>query len=168
GPGIRNLDLELVRLPTQRQFLERCCRLGEEDQVERVVGPVGERDRRRHHTELPRSLERRTIDVRRRCFFHPIIDVADAQRMRGLTMLPPVSLPIEKATSPAAVAAPGPALEPDAPSSSSQGFIVWPPNQMSLSASAPRLSLARRTAPASSRRWTTVASCAGMRLRKSS
>src|SRR6476469_10978096 len=64
------------------------------------------------------------------------------QRMLGLTMLPPVSLPIEKATSPAAVAAPGPALDPDAPSSSSHGFIVWPPNQMSLSASAPRLSFA--------------------------
>src|SRR5436853_4518191 len=45
-------------------------------------------------------------------------------RMLGLTMLPPVSLPIEKATSPAAVAAPGPALDPDAPSSSSHGFIV--------------------------------------------
>ena len=36
------------------------------------------------------------------------------QRMLGLMMLPPVSLPIEKPTSPAAVAAPGPALEPDA------------------------------------------------------
>ena len=33
--------------------------------------------------------------------------------MLGLTILPPVSLPIEKPTSPAAVAEPGPALEPD-------------------------------------------------------
>ena len=39
-------------------------------------------------------------------------------------MLPPVSLPIEKPTSAAAVAAPGPALDPDAPSSISHGFIV--------------------------------------------
>src|SRR5256886_4243125 len=46
------------------------------------------------------------------------------QRIAGLTMLPPVSLPIEKPTRPAAVAAPGPALDPDAPSSRSQGFIV--------------------------------------------
>ena len=45
-------------------------------------------------------------------------------------MLPPVSLPIAKATNPAAVAAPGPALEPDDPSSSNHGFIVCPPNQM--------------------------------------
>ena len=64
-------------------------------------------------------------------------------------MLPPVSLPMEKPTNPAAVAAPGPALDPDAPSSNSHGFTVWPPNQMSLSASAPRLSLATSTAPAS-------------------
>src|SRR3954464_1728036 len=46
------------------------------------------------------------------------------QRIVGATMLPPVSLPIEKPTNPAAVAAPGPALEPDDPSSSSHGFIV--------------------------------------------
>src|SRR5262252_4893199 len=71
------------------------------------------------------------------------------QRIAGLTMLPPVSLPMENATSAAAVAAPGPALDPDAPSSRSQGFIVWPPNQMSLSASAPSESLANMTAPAS-------------------
>src|SRR5436189_2251333 len=63
-------------------------------------------------------------------------------RIAGLTMLPPVSLPMENATSPAAVAAPGPALDPEAPSSASQGFIVCPPNQMSLSASAPRLNFA--------------------------
>ena len=44
------------------------------------------------------------------------------QRIDGLTMLPPVSLPIAKPTRPAAVAAPGPALEPDAPSSSSHGI----------------------------------------------
>ena len=68
-------------------------------------------------------------------------------------MLPPVSLPIEKPTSPAAVAAPGPALDPDAPSSSSQGFIVCPPNQMSLSASAPRLSFAMNFAPSASTKF---------------
>src|ERR1700726_4285475 len=38
-------------------------------------------------------------------------------RMLGPTMLPPVSLPIANAPKPAAVAAPGPALEPDEPSS---------------------------------------------------
>src|SRR5207248_7126590 len=93
---------------------------------------------------------------------------ATPQRIAGDTMLPPVSLPIEKATSAAAVAAPGPALEPDAPSSTSQGFIVWPPNQMSLSASAPSESFASSTAPASSNRRTTAESAAGTRFRKGS
>src|SRR5882757_9703850 len=39
------------------------------------------------------------------------------QRIAGLTILPPVLLPMAKPTRPAAVAAPGPALEPEAPSS---------------------------------------------------
>src|SRR5579883_1334163 len=85
--------------------------------------------------------------------------------MDGLTMLPPVSLPIENPTRPAAVDAPGPALDPDAPSSNSQGFIVWPPNQMSFNASAPRLNLAISTAPASYSRFTTAESACGTRLR---
>src|ERR1700730_19432377 len=88
--------------------------------------------------------------------------------MLGLTILPSVSLPIEKPTNPAAVAAPGPALEPDDPSSSSHGFMVCPPNQISLSANAPRLSLAISTAPASCRRLTTAASFVGTRFRKGS
>src|SRR5262249_56842007 len=86
------------------------------------------------------------------------------KRMLGPTMLPPVSLPMAKPTSPAAAAAPGPALEPDEPSSSSHGFTVWPPNHISLSARAPRLSLATSTAPASFRRFTTAASAVGTRF----
>src|SRR5438445_9250328 len=48
------------------------------------------------------------------------------QRMLGPMMLPPVSLPIANATRPAAVAAAGPALHPDDPSSNNHGFIVCP------------------------------------------
>src|SRR6267154_5070483 len=80
------------------------------------------------------------------------------QRIAGLTMLPPVSLPTEKPTSPAAVAAPGPALDPDAPSSNSHGFIVWPPNQMSFNARAPSESFAISTAPPSFNLLTTAES----------
>src|SRR5580704_1168705 len=79
-------------------------------------------------------------------------------------MLPPVSLPIANPTNPAAVAAPGPALEPDAPSSSSHGFMVWPPNQMSLSANAPKLNLATSTAPAALSRATTAPLALGTRF----
>ena len=71
---------------------------------------------------------------------------------------PMVSVPMEKPTKPAAVAAPGPADEPLLPSLVSQGFLVVPPYQTSPLASAPRVSLAMSTAPASSRRPTTVAS----------
>ena len=46
--------------------------------------------------------------------------------MLGLTMLPSVSLPIENPTSPAAVAAPGPALDPDAVFSTEQPPIPEP------------------------------------------
>src|SRR2546429_9424 len=66
-------------------------------------------------------------------------------RMLGLTMLPPVSLPMEKPTRPAAVAAPGPALEPDAPSSRSHGFTVWPPNRESVASRRRCVWLERRT-----------------------
>src|ERR1043166_1262341 len=90
------------------------------------------------------------------------------QRIAGLTIEPPVSLPTEKATRAAAVAAPGPALDPDAPSSRSHGFIVWPPNQMSFKASAPSESFATITAPAALRRLTTAESAEGTRLRNGS
>src|SRR5882757_4595527 len=90
------------------------------------------------------------------------------QRMLGDTILPPVSLPMEKPTRPAAVAAPGPALDPDAPSSGNHGFMVCPPNQMSFSANAPRLSFATNTAPASFNFRTTAASSLGTRLRNGS
>ena len=90
------------------------------------------------------------------------------QRIDGSMMLPSVSLPIANATHPAAVAEPGPALLPPEPSSSSHGFFVSPPNQMSLSASAPRLSFATRTAPARWSRSTTTASASGTRSRNGS
>ena len=90
------------------------------------------------------------------------------QRVDGETMLPSVSEPSANPTRPAAVAEPGPADEPDEPSSRFHGFLVCPPNQTSLSASAPRLSLAASTAPASASRLTTVASADGTRWRKGS
>src|ERR1051326_2780590 len=54
---------------------------------------------------------------------------------------------MEKPTSPAPVAAPGPADEPCDPMERSQGFMVWPPNHRSSSASSPVVSFATRTAP---------------------
>src|SRR5918992_1167841 len=76
----------------------------------------------------------------------------------GRGMDPPVSVPIENPTRPAAVAAPGPAEEPAASCSVFHGFRVTPPNHRADSASAPDDSLATRIAPASVNRLYTVAS----------
>src|ERR1700728_2558023 len=80
------------------------------------------------------------------------------QRVEGEEMEPRVSEPMEKATHPADVADAGPAEEPLDPCLGFQGLRVRPPYHLSPMASAPRVSLAMRMAPAWSRRWTTVAS----------
>src|SRR5437868_3216136 len=80
------------------------------------------------------------------------------QRVDGDEMEPRVSDPMLKATQPAAVAEPGPADDPLEPCEGFQGLRVRPPYHLSPSARAPRVSLATRTAPAESRRSTTVAS----------
>src|SRR6516225_8042818 len=80
------------------------------------------------------------------------------QRVEGDEMDPKVSDPMAKATQPAAVADADPADDPLDPCLVFQGFRVIPPNHLSPCARAPRVSLATRTAPALSRRCTTVAS----------
>jgi hypothetical protein len=73
-------------------------------------------------------------------------------------MDPPVSVPIEKPTRPAAVVAPGPAEEPAASCSVFQGFRVTPPNHRADKANAPDESLATRIARACVNLLYTVAS----------
>jgi len=80
------------------------------------------------------------------------------QRVEGEEMEPRVSEPRAKGTQPAATAEADPALEPLEPRAGFQGLRVRPPNHLSPMARAPRENLAMRTAPAASRRWTTVAS----------
>src|ERR1044071_6129955 len=72
-------------------------------------------------------------------------------------MEPSVSVPMENATSPAAVPEEEPADEPDDPCFKFHGFLVTPPYQMSPIARAPIVNLQTRTAPAFSRFFTTVA-----------
>src|ERR1700722_19927235 len=80
------------------------------------------------------------------------------QRVEGDEIEPNVSEPTAKATQPLAVAEADPADEPLEPSLVFQGFRVRPPNHLSPIAKAPRESFATRPAPASSRRFTIVAS----------
>src|SRR6267154_6777646 len=135
---------------------EMACRTSNASSTVRVMGPSLSRDQQ----SVIAPVRGTRPNVGRR----PVTP----QRMAGLTMLPPVSLPTENATKAAAVAAPGPALDPDAPSSNNQGFIVWPPNQMSFKASAPSESFAINTAPASFNLLTTAELAAGTRLRNGS
>ena len=82
----------------------------------------------------------------------------DAPHARqGEMMLPSVSLPMAKPTSPAAAADAEPADEPLDPVRGSHGLRVRPPNHWSPIARAPSDSLATSTAPASSSRAATVA-----------
>src|SRR5215467_720817 len=80
------------------------------------------------------------------------------QRVEGDEMDPSDSEPMAKATQPAAVAEADPADDPLDPCLLFQGLRVMPPNHLSPWASAPSVSLATSTAPAASRRFTTVAS----------
>src|SRR6478672_12317412 len=77
---------------------------------------------------------------------------------------PRVSVPITKATRPAAVAAPGPADDPLELLSGDHGLRVDPPNQTPPCASAPIESFATSTPPASRSRSTIVASTSAMRF----
>src|SRR5260221_9504763 len=77
--------------------------------------------------------------------------------VEGETIDPSVSVPIEKATSPADVPEADPADDPLDPCFKFQGFFVTPPYQMSPLASAPIENLHTRTAPASNNFFTTVA-----------
>src|SRR4249920_3325072 len=78
--------------------------------------------------------------------------------LAGVMIDPRVSVPIAKPTSPAAVAAHGPADDPLEPVSGRHGLRVVPPNQTPPWASDPIESLATSTAPALRNRSTTVAS----------
>jgi hypothetical protein len=80
------------------------------------------------------------------------------QRVQGDEIDPSVSEPMAKATHPAATALAEPADDPLEPCSGFQGLRVRPPNHLSPMARAPSVNLATSTAPAASRRWTTVAS----------
>ena len=86
------------------------------------------------------------------------------QAWLGEMIDPSVSVPSVKPTSPAAVAAAGPALDPLDVCSVFHGVFVMPLNHRPPCASAPIESLAISTAPALRSRSTTVASFSATRV----
>src|SRR5687768_4478084 len=89
------------------------------------------------------------------------------QRMLGETIEPDVSVPMPKATHPAAVAEAGPADDPLEPWERFHGLLVRPRNHWSFCAKRPVDSLATSTAPASRSRTTISASSSITRDSKS-
>src|SRR5579871_6637455 len=84
---------------------EIACSTSIASSTERVIGPSLSSDQ--HSVMAPVRGTRPYVGRR------PVTP----QRIDGLTMLPPVSLPMANPTNAAAVAAPGPALDPEEPSS---------------------------------------------------
>ena len=70
-----------LSLPLKRQLFERGRGLGEQNQVERIVRPVGQRDLDRNHADFAHGFQRRAIDIRGRSLLHPGGEVADAQSL---------------------------------------------------------------------------------------
>ncbi len=71
GPGVGDLGFELVDLVVEDDLLEGGGAFGEEDEVEVVVGPVGEGDFDGRHAEFGDGGEGGAVDVGGRGFFHP-------------------------------------------------------------------------------------------------
>src|SRR5437773_1074412 len=65
----------------EREFLERCRRLREEDQVERAVGPVRKLHLDWDHANLSDRLEGHAVDSSSGIFLHPSWKIADAKAL---------------------------------------------------------------------------------------
>jgi len=79
GPGIGLLAGELVEAAGEGEVFEGGGGLGEEDELERVVGPVGEGDFDGDHAELTDGVEGGAVNVGGGGFVHPLGEVAYAE-----------------------------------------------------------------------------------------
>ena len=62
GPGVGRLDFELVDAVTQSEFFESGGAFGEENEVERIVRPIGERDFDGNEAELWKRGQSSAVD----------------------------------------------------------------------------------------------------------
>ena len=81
GPGVGDLGFELVDGVIEGDLFEGGGSFGEEDELERVVGPIGEGDFRREHAQFFHGVEGGAVDVRGGIFLHPAGKVADAEAL---------------------------------------------------------------------------------------
>ena len=66
---------------TEREFLESGGAFGEENQVERVVRPVGKSNLDGNEAELGKSVQSGAVDGGGGIFLHPRGEIADAQTL---------------------------------------------------------------------------------------
>jgi len=81
GPRVGDLGFELVDSVGKGELLEGRAGFGEEDEVERVVGPVGEGNCYGGHAEAADGFESGAVYVCCWCFLHPGGEVTDAEAL---------------------------------------------------------------------------------------
>jgi transposase len=83
GPGIGLLTGELAKAAGEGELFKAGGGLGEEDDLERAVGPVGKGELDGRHAETADSVKGGAVDVGGGSFAHPAREVADAQTADG-------------------------------------------------------------------------------------
>ncbi len=68
---------------TEGEFFECRRTFGKQDQIQRVIGPVGNADLNRNHTKLLDCLKRGTIDFSRGVLLHPAGKIAYPQSLHS-------------------------------------------------------------------------------------
>src|SRR6266404_3139852 len=77
-PRVWNLSFQLIQPAIEREFLERRRTFSEENQVERVIRPVGNSDLHWNHSQLAHGLQCGAVDIGGGILLHPSGDVAYA------------------------------------------------------------------------------------------
>ena len=82
-PGVVRLHFELIVGVGKREFFEGGGSFGEEIEIERAVGPVGEKNFNGDHAELLEGVESGAIDIGGGSLLHPCGEVANAKTLDG-------------------------------------------------------------------------------------
>src|SRR5690242_1594765 len=80
-PGVVRLHFELIDAVGKRELLEGGGALGEEVEIERAIGPIGQKDFDGAHAELFDGFEGGAVDVGGGRLLHPRGEIADAKAL---------------------------------------------------------------------------------------
>ncbi len=82
-PRIRHLGFEFAQAAFERELFECGSAFGKKDELQRIVGPIGERNFNRRHAEFFYGFQSDAINVGGGRFLHPLREIADAQIFDG-------------------------------------------------------------------------------------